>query len=508
MTEIGNRNVGCEKIPNSPSKFRKIVQTVVKVAERSPKKMLILQDVLSTLKSVASTVRNRSSRVSVLQLQFLKQRNRVKEHSDSVRNLLKEYGSMRKCSFHLDVPYKTLHRLCQPPVVRKKETKQVWTDIKKFYNSDVVSHELPSVRCKRRCFLTLSLEECFSMYKEGCINEGKSNVSFSAFCRLRHKSVFKVGQIPDRQCICEQCENFTLVKNHLIKLGVRGIPAHTTDCVKLSLCQIDSDDSCDSQNDRIDSFHQINPDYGKVQCTTRNCLDCGVDKVQLKILEENPNLYDDVNTIQWNQWIWVEKFPGASGKKMILSTKHGIRKDLLEMFLADLKSLSHHLFLANWNYAQFQYIRDNLKQGYLLSVLDFGQNYMNIFQNEPQSIHRDHTQTTIHPTVNFFIRPGESVVTVEEHIVITSDKNHDKYAVKTFEEISLNHLTEKGFLPTHIIQFNDNCSSQYKGKGTFQFISCSDIPLLKMYFNARHGKGPADAAVGRVKAAPTRAVKA
>ena len=164
---------------------------------------------------------------------------------------------------------------------------------------------------------------------------------------------------------------------------------------------------------------------------------------------------------------------------MILSTKHGTRKDLLEMFLADLKSLSHHLFSANWNYAQFQYIRDNLKQGYLLSVLDFGQNYMNIFQDEPQLIHWDHTQTTIHPIVNFFIRPGESVVTVEEHIMITSNKNHDKYAVKTFEEISLNHLKEKGFLPTHIIQFNDNCSSQYKGKGTFQFISCSDIPFSK-----------------------------
>ena len=330
---------------------------------------------------------------------------------------------MRKCSFHLGVPYKTLHRLCQPLVVRKKETKQVWTDIKKFYNSDVVSHELLSVRCKGRHFLTLSLEECFSMYKEGCINQGKSNVSFSTFCWLRPKSVFKVGQTPDRQCICEQCENFRLVKNHFIKLGVRGIPAHTTDCVKLSLCQNDSDNSCNSQNDRSNSFHQINPDYGKVQCITRNCLNCGVDKVQLKILEENPNLYDDVNTIQWNRWIWVEKFPGASGKKMILSTKQGIWKDLLEMFLADLKSLSHHLFSAYWNYAQFQYIRDNLKQGYLLSVLDFGQNYMNIFQDKPQLIHWDHTQTTIHPIVNFFIRPGESVVTVEEHIMITSDKN-------------------------------------------------------------------------------------
>ena len=318
----------------------------------------------------------------------------------------------------------------------------------------------------------MSVEECFSMYKEGCINEGKNNVAFNTFSQLRPKSVFKVGQTPDRQCICEQCENFRLVKNHLIKLGVAGIPAHTTDCAKLSLCEIDSDDSSNSQNDRINSFHQINPDYGKVQCITHNCLNCGVEKVQLKILEQNPNLYEDVNTIQWNCWVWVEKFPGATTKRMILNTKQGTRKDLLEIFLDDLKSLSHHLFSANWNYAQFQYIRDNLKQGYLLSVLDFGQNYMNVFQDELQSIHWDHTQTTIHPIVNFFIKPWESVVTVEEHIMITNDKNH-KYADKTFEQPSLNHMKEKGFVPTDIIQFNDNCSSQYKGKGIYFLFRCS-----------------------------------
>ena len=135
------------------------------------------------------------TRVSVLQLQFLKHRNRVNEHSDSVKNLLKEYGSFRKASLNLGVPYKTLHRLCQPPVVRKKETKQVWTDIKKFYTSEVVSHELPSARCKGRHFLTMSLEECFTMYKEGCINEGKNNVAFSISVGLGPKVFLKLGKL-------------------------------------------------------------------------------------------------------------------------------------------------------------------------------------------------------------------------------------------------------------------------------------------------------------------------
>ena len=93
------------------------------------------------------------------------------------------------------------------------------------------------------------------------------------------------------------------------------------------------------------------------------------------------------------------------------------------LFLQDLVSMSQHLFSANWNYAMFQYVRDNLKAGYLLQVLDFGQNYMNIFQDEPQSKHWDNTQTTIHPIVNFYLKEGESVVTVEEHIMISDDKN-------------------------------------------------------------------------------------
>ena len=168
--------------------------------------------------------------------------------------------------------------------------------------------------------------------------------------------------------------------------------------------------------------------------------------------------------------------------------------------------MSQDIFSANWNYAMFQYVRDNLKPGYLLWTLV--QNYMIIFQDEPQSVHWDHTQTTIHPIVNFYFKEGESVVTVEEHIMITVDGSHDKFAVNTFEQASLDHLKKNGFIPTHIIQFNDKCSGQYKGRGTFQFVSYSDVPKLKMYFGARHGKGPADGAVGRVKAAATRAVKA
>ena len=100
---------------------------------------------------------------------------------------------------------------------------------------------------------------------------------------------------------------------------------------------------------------------------------------------------------------------------------------LVNQYLEDLHGMSFHLFSCNWNYSQFLNIKDNLKEGQLLQVLDFGQNYMNVYQDEPQGSHWDHTQTVIHPIVNFYLGKDGKLVT-EEHIMITHDLKHDKFA--------------------------------------------------------------------------------
>ena len=283
-----------KKIPSSEKNYKILLKSAIKVAKNSPRKMQILKDCVATFRSV-SCEKQSKSKVSVLQLQFLRKSNRVKEHQVLVKQLLKDYGSMRKASLETGVPYKSLHRICRPPVISKRETKQVWTDICSFYTSNIISHKLPSVKSKGRRFLNLTLEECFSMYREGCARVGKANVSFSTFCKLRPKSVFKVDQTPDRQCICQQCENFRIAENQLIKVGVSGIPAHTTDCIKRSLCDIDS---CDSSGDRNDSFYQVTAECGKIECITRNCSRCGPTKLHLSVLEANPGLEE--KTIPFN----------------------------------------------------------------------------------------------------------------------------------------------------------------------------------------------------------------
>ena len=56
-----------KSIPASPSKYKKVVQSVLRAAERSPKKMLVLKDSLASFKAVSFENNANKMRVSVLQ---------------------------------------------------------------------------------------------------------------------------------------------------------------------------------------------------------------------------------------------------------------------------------------------------------------------------------------------------------------------------------------------------------------------------------------------------------
>ena len=493
-----------KSIPKSPSKFRKVVEAVCKASKSSPTKQKILSDCLATFKLTFESIpMSKPPKLSVLQLQMFRRQNRKTEHAQLVEKMKRDFGSLNKASISLQVPYKTLHNLCQPLQKKVKRIRETWVNIREFYARDTVSHEHPSIRQKGRRFLTQTVEECHLMYKEYCRMQEKQPVSLRTFGRLRPKNVFKINQTPDRQCICDECENFRLVRRALNRIGVRGVPSHSQECIEMSLCDIDdSDANCDAD---CDGFHQINPRYGRIECINRSCKACGKNLVMMKILRENPDIESNVKMYEYEQWVWVRKTPKT--RKLENQKIMGTVLDIVTLFAEQLDGLVYHIFSCNWNYAQFQHIRDNLKPGFLLQVYDFGQNFMNVYQDEPQQVHWDHTQTTIHPIISYYIKPGESTITTEEHIMISDDGNHDKYAVRKFQQMSLQHLRSKGIVPRYIVIFSDNCGRQYKGKGTFQFHSESGTPLLHMYFGARHGKGPADGAVGRVKHTAWRAIK-
>ena len=110
---------------------------------------------------------------------------------------------------------------------------------------------------------------------------------------------------------------------------------------------------------------------------------------------------------------------------------------------------------------------------------------MNELGEEPQSLLWAHTQTVIHPIVNYYKCPIDGETITHEHIMITDDMKHDKYAVKAFEDASMNSLKSLGFKPKCILQFCDNCSGQYESKGPFEYTSLSGAPVIRSFFLVR-----------------------
>ena len=326
-------------------------------------------------------------------------------------------------------------------------------------------------------------------------------VPFGTFYWLKPGNVYSIGKIPKNVCCCKLCSNFQLDKIAICEGNIKAIGSTTTEIVLGSLCPVTD----------ADTETGILADFGCYNCIARKCKKCGQKKSFVgiykdKILQANPEIKTSNETMTWKWWESTMHL-SKEGKEIKRLDKFSetTKLEFLEYFIADLQELSLHLFNWKWHNNQFDYIKDHLELGILLQVLDFAQNYMNKYQDEPKECHWDHSQTVLHPIINHRCCPVDHKLIVEEHVIVSNDLNHDKHAVKAFEEASMKELEMSGFKPSHILQFCDNCASQYKSKGPFQHIANSDIPKIQSYFGSNHGKGPSDFATGRVKCAIVRA---
>ena len=129
-------------------------------------------------------------------------------------------------------------------------------------------------------------------------------------------------------------------------------------------------------------------------------------------------------TISWQKWVTVEN-KSAHQKCQIRGTVRQAVNELLQI----LKALKPHLFRANWNRNIFDYARKNLTFGQVIQILDFSQNYQNMYQDEVQSAYWTGTQTAIQAVINYFPCQNsnchENVTLVLAQI--TDDLAHDSF---------------------------------------------------------------------------------
>ena len=150
--------------------------------------------------------------------------------------------------------------------------REQWVDIRNFYTHDNISQELPNIKTACRQYMTKMLDESYTVHKEDCVKLGKKSVSFTTFCKFRPKKVFTINKTPDRQPICDQCENFRLLRQAFCVNKLQGIASHTNECIKESMVKVSTKvsnaGSNMTENISEDDLHQVDPNYGHFSCKT------------------------------------------------------------------------------------------------------------------------------------------------------------------------------------------------------------------------------------------------
>ena len=162
--------------------------------------------------------------------------------------------------------------------------------------------------------------------------------------------------------------------------------------------------------------------------------------------------------------------------------------------------LLSHLFHFCWQAFQFDECKKQLQVGDVLLIMDFATNYSHHKQDEEHGAFWCRKQTTLHPIIAYYPCPCKCGHLVHDEIMILSnDLKHDSFAVNTFVEKALRHLRENKVTIKRLIMWSDNCGPQYKSCKVFDAVSkYEDIPVMRNYFCAKHGKAEADGAIGRL----------
>ena len=146
----------------------------------------------------------------------------------------------------------------------------------------------------------------------------------------------------------------------------------------MSLCKIDDNNANRSNsNPDNDTCHQIETNYGCIECINRSSKECGKNLVLLTILKANLKHESNEKLSKYSQWCWKKNT--AKTRTLVMEKKRGTPIEIITLFKTQLDSFAYHIFSHNWNYVQFQHVRDNLKPGFLLQVYDFDQNFMNVY---------------------------------------------------------------------------------------------------------------------------------
>ena len=359
-------------------------------------------------------------------------------------------------------------------------TEQTVHLVQSFYQSDDISRVMPGrkdyvsvrvgegrVHVQKRLVLC-NLRELYATFKD---QHPSDHIGFSKFASLRPKHCVLAGASGTHTvCVCTYHQNVKLM------IHAAGLDTSHKHIITQAVC---------------------NP--SQPQCFLDKCTACP----GTEMLRESMTIHFEkkaiVNVI-YQQWVSVDR--------TTLETASLPFEDFIDTFIEKVEVLIPHSFIATQQAQFFNECKKELKEGELVVVADFSENYSFVVQDAAQGMHWNNSQATIHPFVVYYQHSDK-----EHHIsfVVVSDcLQHDTVAVHLFQRELIAFL--KSVLPfgiTKITYFSDGAASQYKNRKNFVNLCSHEADFgmkAEWHFSATsHGKGACDGVGGTVKRLAARA---
>ena len=495
--QIRQRTYDCRiRLPKSPTLKTAVVNRLVKDLLMNPQTEKKMSACLSSLARYSKPIPvDKELHRDLMKLKKYRTKKKLSEVSALAAKIKSNY-SIRAAARELNIEYSVFYNLMH---FKSKSDRQVtelqMRRVKQFYARNHISMRLPYKKYAKNMYLRDTLSVAYEAYMKEQIALGCRVLSKSAVYRILKKSVRTRNKVPFKDCQCDICLNFMFLVDALLAYRVKGISRRMTENVTQSFCDLIKDPCTKDARRRLDMEDAPTISEFPRKCIFRLCNNCGKQKLQQKIVDENVGI-DWSSKVVWHQWEVVKEEGERNRVDKIRYT--GDLATLLAVFCVAVQHLSTHLFHFRWQAYQFEVAKTQLQAGDVLMVMDFAANFIHRRQFEVQKAFFTRISSTVHPIVTYYPCPKtpEDLV-CDEIVIISNDLTHDSHAVRAFVQRAVQHLKEQNVPVQRIIQFSDNCSVQYKCYRVFDDISKIEIPVSRNYFGQQHGKAEADGCIGR-----------
>jgi len=498
--EETRQNAQSNYIPKSAEKFAERIEKAVKSASPRKKSALLKTGLF------ASAKKNETNAKIVAQvkrrLKFLK-RQRTKQGRSHyqlfTRSLVGKYVVEHELRKALDIKWEHWMRMSEIEKNGQENEKrsdafsdEAVKNIERFYEYESVHLPLKKTvsgkTLKQKRVLTDTLTQ---VHKRFLQDHPKLKVSLSHFRKLRPKEVLTVNKTKFASCLCEYCLNIEF------KIDVlrRAIKSHDID----HLCTIES--KYDAVDISLCEKLRQDEEFHDRKCLERECDACGKQKLKTYLKPLIDAQSDAETPYVWKRWkLGTVGSAAGSCKRQVLAEQSGTLRELIDEFVEGVDFLSNHLFIARWQYKQFNEISKSVPENVVVTIADFAENYRCMNQDEIQSAYYNYNQATVFPMIAYYrCQDCKDSVVQESAVFISPDLTHDALAAEQFSKTMAENIQGHVHVSKEV-QFSDGSASQFKSKIPFLHVSETNTHVMeRAYFGSRHGKSPCDALGGLIK---------